>query len=271
MKIAVLISGEYRTFGHCRRTMDFLYDPCVDIYVSTWDSSSYVSPKIKLNVTEPVTREHIVNDLRKDATILIESQSLVNEVKYSTKMMHRWVTGFNLIKESNKRYDYVIVMRPDLFFNYYYPVDLNNVENYKNSIGVAWATDEYISNKKLQDVLFLSTYGNMYKLFDTLDINEWITGDEGDWHTWWFNHCNKTLPIKFAREFSQCTFYRYLTDNNNPTFDDVMNAQHDWRDLQLLNQLDTMGRYAVKTAWPEHVIQHAEDKWNDGYFNKFIK
>jgi len=32
-----------------------------------------------------------------------------------------------------------------------------------------------------------------------------------------------------------------------------------------------MGRDALKTAWPENVIQNAEDKWNNGYFNKFIK
>jgi hypothetical protein len=271
MKIAVLISGEYRTFGHCIRTMDFLYDPRVDIYVSTWDSSSYVSPKINLDHTELVNYDRVVNDLHKDATILIEPQSLIKEVKYSTKMMHRWISGFNLIKESNNHYDYVIVMRPDLFFNYSCPIDLNSIEQYENSLGVAWATDEYITNRKLQDVLFLSTYSNMNKLFSTLDINKWIIGDEGDWHTWWFNHCNNTLPIAYAKNFSNCTFYRYLTDNNNPTFDDVMNAQHNWRDLQLLNQIDIMGRDALKTAWPENVIQNAEDKWNNGYFNKFIK
>ena len=271
MSIAVLISGEYRTFSHCKRTIDFLYDPSVDIYISTWDSSSYVSPRINLDITESVTQERIVNDLNKQATILIEPQSLIKEVKYSTKMMHRWISGFNLIKESNKHYDYVIVMRPDLFFNYFYPVNLNNIHNYKNSLGVAWATDEYINNKKLQDVLFLSSYTNMCKLLDTLDINEWLNGGEEDWHTWWFNHCDKTLPIQYAKDFSQCTFYRYLTDNNNPLFSDVMTAQHDWRDLQLLSQIDIMGRDALKTAWPEHVIQNAEDKWNNGYFNKFVK
>lgn len=271
MKIAILISGEYRTFKHCRHTMHFLNDPRVDIYISTWDSSSYVSPKISLQVNEVVTLENIKNDIDKIADILIEPQHVVSEIKYSTKMMHRWITGFDLIKKSNKHYDYVIVMRPDLFFNQLHPVDLDNVKNYNNTLGVAWATDEYIINKKLQDVLFLSSYGNMYKLFEKLDINQWIYSKEEDWHTWWFNHCNKTLPIEYAKDFSQCTFYRYLTDNNNPSFRDVMTAQHDWRDLQLLSQIDIMGRDALKTAWPEHVIQNAEDKWNNGYFNKFIK
>lgn len=269
MRIAILISGEYRTFKHCRRTMNFLDDPRADIYVSTWDSSSYVSPKINLNVNEVVIKQHIQADLGKKATILIEPQSLVEEVKYSTKMMHRWKAGIKLIQDSNKRYDYVIVMRPDLFFHG--PINLNNLLKYNLSLGVAWATEEYVANKKLQDVLFVSSYDNICKLVGALDIDEWINGPEGDWHTWWHNHCEKNCIINYAREFSHCTFYRYLTDSNSPSFNDVLTAQHDWRDLQILNQIDIMGRDAVLTAWPEHVINIAESKWNDGYFNKFIK
>jgi hypothetical protein len=83
MKIAILISGEYRTFSHCRRTMSLLDDPRADIYVSTWDSSSYVSSKINLNVTEVVTEEQIKSDLGISATILIEPQSLIKEIKYN--------------------------------------------------------------------------------------------------------------------------------------------------------------------------------------------
>lgn len=267
MKIAVLISGEYRTFKHCRRTMNFLDDERVDIYVSTWDSSSYVNLKINLNETELVTKEQVELDLGKQATILIDPQDSVKQIKYSTKMMDRWQAGMKLIKDSNKEYDYVIVMRPDLFFNG--PVSLDNLSECNDSLGVAWSTESSLATKSLPDILFVSTYSNMQKLIDSLDIDDWINGPEGDWHTWWHNHCTRHFIITPALNLSHCTFYRYLVDDPLSSFNEVFSAQQDWRDAQILYQIDTIGRNALETAWNEHVIANAERKWRDGYFDKF--
>ncbi len=72
MKIAVLISGEYRTFPVCRKTMTFLDDPNVDVYVSTWDKSIIRNTRLKIHKEDDITADQIRNDLGRSATILVE-------------------------------------------------------------------------------------------------------------------------------------------------------------------------------------------------------
>jgi len=267
MKIAVLLSGEYRTFRHCRKTMSFLDDPRVDIYVSIWNTSTYKSPAINLDVTEWVDRSQVIRHLGKSAVdILIDSQNIIKEVKYNTKMIYRWKAGIEMIKKSGIHYDYIIILRPDLFFRH--GINLDHVKNYSDSLGVAWAIPTSLENKKLGDVLFLSSYHIMVGLFNQLKVESWTQDREYDWHKWWYNFCEKKVPlIKEAREFDHCTFYRYITRDSS-SFDSVFRSHQDWRDLHIIYQLNEHGRDFLKGIWPEDIIKSAEDKWNSGYFRK---
>ena len=126
-RIAVLISGEYRKFDVTRPTMTFLNEENVDVYISTWDKTIFSNKRINLNVAEDVTEERIIKDLGRPATIKIDSHRLIEvDPKYNSKMIDRWLTGFNLIKSSNIKYDYVIVMRPDLIFDKNAPPSLED-------------------------------------------------------------------------------------------------------------------------------------------------
>ena len=183
MRIAVLLSGEYRKFDVCRDTMSFLLDdPVVDVYVSTWDKTRYLQNLINVSQTEFVNVEQIEQILNRPAVIEIESiDDYLNQraVKYNNFMIHRWKQGINLIKNSNIKYDYIVISRFDLFFN---PRGRNatlqeviNLNPASNVLMATWSNAESLSNGILNDVFLLAPYDTMINLMDNLSIEERFT------------------------------------------------------------------------------------------------
>lgn len=247
--------------------MTFLDDPNVDIYISTWDKTIYSNKKIGLYIEESVTEEQVRADLGRPAVIRIDGHRSLIEKKYNSRMINRWVTGFELIRDSGVEYDYVMVVRPDIFFNRAARVDLLEIQKYQNSIGFAWATSLHLD--KLPDVLFVASYSNMRKLFDSLTVDIWATDPTIDWHSWWYQFVNGIFPeIQDASELSYFSFCRMWAKEND-TFTDILNIHHDWRDLRLLRECDMWGDDFAATAWPSHVLPAAREKWNNGYFDKY--
>lgn len=267
MKIAILISGEYRTFKQCRKSMSFLDSPDVDVYFSTWDKTSYESPKINLMTEELVNNDIIISDLGFNPKgIIVESTNEFVEKKYNSKMIHRWIKGFNMIKTSGIPYDYVIVTRPDLFFEY--PVNLNNLARYNDSLGTLWTHS--INEGKLADILLVSSLKIITNILDNLSIETWNKHTEYDWHRWWYSFCiSKVDKIIQADEFRGCVFHRYFAKNGNGTMRDIIQSNLDWRDLKLLHQVDLWGREHSLKNWPPEVLSEAESKWAQNYFDKY--
>jgi hypothetical protein len=265
MRIAVLISGEYRTFKHCRKSMTFLNESDVDVYFSTWDETVYTSKKIQLDHRETVTTDQIVADLGSEPKgIVIEESNSFKETKYNSKMIHKWVTGFKMIKESGVQYDYVIVTRPDLFFANV--VSLSNIANYKYALGTVWTHS--LSDGKMADIVLVSSWEIMSSIIGDISVELWNKSTEYDWHIWWHDYCKSKIDnIIGCEEFDKCTFYRYMTASDN--FTDIIAAQHDWRDLRLLHESDLYGRKFSLNHWPITVVETAERKWAEGYFDKY--
>lgn len=267
MKIAVLISGEYRTFGLCRSTMKFLDDPRVDIYFSTWDKTIYNVPKINFHKEEIVTEEHIRKDLGKDVVIDIEPHNLFQEVRYNSKMIHRWKRGFELIKNSNIDYDFVLVMRPDLYFSEFADHSFSFIEQYRDRLAAGWLDPNLPGF--LNDVMLLSSYERMIQLFDSLTIDEWIHSENADWHTWWHSFTIKHFPIiEDLSELARCTFCRPWV-NELHTFGQVSKIQEDWSDLIVLQLIDGVGRDIISARWPKDTLSRADNKWNSGLYNQY--
>jgi hypothetical protein len=243
--------------------MSFLDDPAVDIYISTWDKTIYESPKIKLYVAEDVTEDRITNDLGRHATILISKHSRVYS-RYNCKMIDRWKSGFDLIEKSNIKYDFIIVMRPDLYFMD--SLVINDIEKYNDTIGFAWASSMHLS--KLPDVIFASTYDNIKKLFLKLSISTWATSEIYDWHVWWHNYVVSMSTVSDSSELGKFTFCRYWV-NDNHTFTDAVSVQDDWRDLRLLAECDRLGREGINW-WRKDIIDNAIARWQAGCFDKYM-
>jgi len=268
MRIAVLISGEYRTFGICCKTMKFLDNPNVDIYFSTWNKTVYSAPKINLYAEEDVTIEKIKKDLGKDAIIEIEPHNSFVEKRYNSKMIHRWKRGFELIKRSNILYDYVLIMRPDLFF------DVTRIQNtfdfaekYKDSFAVGWRTPT--DTRFLNDIMFFSSYNNMKNLIDSLTIEKWATAENTDWHSWWYTFVSNNFSnIEALTEIDRGTFCRFWADADSK-FPEVATMQEDWNHLMILQFCDNVGREKIELTWKPEIIDRAYEKWNTGVYEKY--
>ena len=166
-RVAILIVGEYRTFADCRKSMLFLDQSNInaDVYFSTWDITNTLNPipgtyAMPSPVYIPVTKTQIETDIGVSITCAIHSREEINEVPF---ILRGWLLGFKLIKNSSIKYDYVLVLRPDIFFentekfnSYLLP---DQFEKYKNSIGIRH------NNNETSDDLFFSTYDNLDRFF----------------------------------------------------------------------------------------------------------
>jgi hypothetical protein len=267
MKIAILISGEYRTFKYCRPSMSYLDDPRVDVYFSTWDKTTYVSPKINLNKIENVTKEQIIADCGfNPVEIIIEDTESFNEVKYNSRMIHRWSTGLKMIVDSGIHYDYVIITRPDIF--YAGPLDLNHLLEFNDHLGVIWANS--LLDGKLADVTMISSFNIIKNIFGQLTVDEWEKSDEYDWHLWWHDYCQAKVDIKRLDDtYGRIAFYRYIVPREIMDYRVIFEYHHDWRDLKLLHESDLYGRDTHLKNWPISTVENAERKWAEGHFDKY--
>jgi hypothetical protein len=267
MKIAILISGEYRTFKYCRPSMSYLDDSRVDVYFSTWDKTTYASPKINLNKVENVTKEQIIADCGfNPVEIIIEDTESFNEVKYNSRMIHRWNTGFKMIVDSGIEYDYVIITRPDIYYEG--PLDLNHLYKFNDHLGVIWANS--LIEGKLADVTMVSSFKIIKNIFGQLNVDEWKKSNEYNWHIWWHDYCKSKVSIKRLDDsYGRIAFYRCITPRDISDYQTIFGYHQDWRDLQILHQSDLRGRDSQLIHWPREIVDGAERKWADGHFEKF--
>jgi len=239
-KLAVLIVGEYRTFKYCRKTMTFLDQKNlnIDVYFSTWDKTNIVNDKYN-----PVYREVTVKQIEEDIGIPNASIHIHQANPNSfIPMIDGWILGFDLVRNSNIKYDYILVLRPDLFFKEsidlffkelhwrYWPFNIfkiSTLSQYKDGVGVRTFAKTIIG-KSVDDAIFFSTYDNLNKLLsknivDYIKNNsngEHITAPEMHhmWYDYITNYSNlKIYELPIRRE---CLIARYPMAENL-TFTDV--------------------------------------------------
>ena len=233
-KIAILIVGEYRTFADCRKSMLFLDQSNInaDVYVSTWDVTNTLNPEIRTLVPKtpvyiPITKEQIEKDIGIPVTCVIHTRQ---EISAIPPIIRGWLLGFDLLKKSSVLYDYVLVLRPDLFFE---NIKMSNsilqpkqFKKYKNSIGL-----RYSENKDLGDDLFFSTYENINKFFSKL-LEYWeLNGvtHKNHWHVMLYFFVTEELQLTaIAPPFTaEYVIARYPTTPTT-TFDEAWEQWWRW-------------------------------------------
>ena len=198
MKVAILIVGEYRTFEFCRKTMKFLDQTNLekDIYFSTWNITATENPLyIKethtwTNTTRKVTTQEIQNVLGVPAKIKIHDYDTVCPARKLAFTLG-WRLGFQMIEESQQLYDYVYVLRPDLFFKGQSIFKTDEFKKFEDQIGVS---DHITPQGHVDDTSFFSTYKNIEKILDNklLDLDP----ESGIWHKTFADHI-KAKNLKF--------------------------------------------------------------------------
>jgi hypothetical protein len=195
MKIAVLIVGELRTFPYCRKTMSFLKQPPgtgvdVDVYFHTWEITKMHNPPIgrhlnprPLRLARQVTEEEIHSLLGRPATVKVHP--VLDDKDGFLIMRKGWLMGLEMIEESGIEYDFVYVMRPDLFYRgpvaWFMP---SGYERYQNAVG--FLPIHPPDAKLIADCDFFSTYDNIKKLLceDVLELDQ----KNGSIHTIWYDY-----------------------------------------------------------------------------------
>lgn len=261
VKLAILITGEYRTFDICRKYMTFLNDPDIDIYISTWDKTVYKNSKINLHVEEEVTLSRIEEILGRSALIEIETCPVGLE-KYSSKMIYKWLRAVTLIE--NTPYDYVLFVRPDILFADASHI-IDNLNTYKESIGVEWYT-----LTQLHDIFFIVPYSHLRELFPKSLLEDWLSDTDTEWHAWWFSWVKKTsLKIIHIPNIGGFTICRY-SDKRYNTFSEYAELQKNWRHLHRLESIDIIGLSDSIKRWPAAKVAAAIKMWRNGDLDKYI-
>ena len=206
MRIAVQLSGHLRTFRDCSQQLidNFLKYYDTDIFIHTWDETehktqSWYPDDLKSTITK--VDENLINQIKSiynPKALKIETQNLFNEsgffgthdkIRISLEgMKYQLYSKFAVNKlrknyaiENSIKYDYVVVIRPDLFplvkielekyekeFKFYKKTSIHFV--HKPEILIK--TDKIFVYPLLADTFFYSTpevvdiISSIYKEFD---------------------------------------------------------------------------------------------------------
>ncbi len=164
MKLAVLVYGMYREFDIAVKSWDFLKHIDNDVYFSTWNRSAQRNKRLDITVDEEITPSRILNHVP-TATVNVEPDVL--SLSNPQKMIYHWKQCLRMMKESGKKYDLVMLTRPDSFkvINDYKTIYKYNVPN------VLYGLEE-LSNTEtrpfIQDIFFIGDTQTMSNLIDTI-------------------------------------------------------------------------------------------------------
>jgi len=202
MKVALLYSGNFRTFNECAinhlNFFDQLFDQ-IDVYFSTWDKLNYtpwLNDPIHFFVKDRIPNESIITeDIIKGYIpekwtikfIEIDSYDQVDFSNYTEKekqLLYQYYKidkCFKLVPKTND-YDLLIRIRPDITLNNQPSKDFINEIKNTNSIlfnSNVWY-DYPHKNNDINEMIWLCDYNMMEKtskIFDNFDNIKNMLGD----------------------------------------------------------------------------------------------
>jgi hypothetical protein len=110
MKVAVLLFGEYRQFEYSIQSLKVFDDFETDFYVSTWDYSSEVVEELNIKIQKNISIDDVTKFLPKAKVSIKHDSDLIID-----KMQFHWNVLKNLVEQSQKNYDILILKRIDSF------------------------------------------------------------------------------------------------------------------------------------------------------------
>jgi hypothetical protein len=266
-KIAVLITGEYRTFDIAAKTMRFLQDEKVDVYVSTWNKSFQVNKHLGIDIEESVDLKRVQAAIHPKKLFghCIEANLhyRLGHYKYNEPMMHRWKKGLRLILNSGVEYDAIMVVRPDLYFQLDWITHFQGFDQYDidgmdaNTLYSAWTPAP--ETRKMDDILFFGKPDVIHKTIGAVSIKEWSDSDEMDWHAWFRTAMEATgVDIKMMSPQPAVFFCRA---NCQPEDDYMTNYRKAiiWRNAFIEEQRVRYGDEKVIELWGSNILAELEE------------
>lgn len=126
MKIGIIVYGPLRQFDIASKTWGLFKNLNSDFYFSTWETSEQYHLDYNINLIEKFDGTYIKNYIPNSVIKIHDESKFVTcvEGKYNInidKMIFHWKSGLEMIKNSKKLYDILILLRPDLYIDYHLP------------------------------------------------------------------------------------------------------------------------------------------------------
>lgn len=261
-RIAVVISGEYRTFDMAVKTMPFLQADNVDIYFSTWNMSVQVNVDLDVNITEHITVEKIERAIapKKLTGCNIQPRSKYDFAKcrYNTQMIDRWKWGLTLVKNSKVEYDVIMLMRPDLGFRQIYNPDyFTSLDQFLDMpddiIMTAWNQEG--KEPRMDDVLFIGKAKSMMDTILSISIHEWNRSDDYDWHRWLYNEFQRQARVTKRTFPHVVVVFCRGTVVEGDDYDQMRIKSVLWRNNQVENLRKERGDEYTKEVWGQNILE----------------
>jgi hypothetical protein len=279
MKIAVLISGEYRTFDVAVKSMSFLHQPNVDVYFSTWDRSKQKNDILGIALDEEVTYFRIAKALgdKKLTDFCIDDHTYLADKLYNTKMIYKWHRGLEMIQRSGIEYDLIMITRPDLWF------DLNCWNSFKTlddfaeiDTSVLYSHFVHPIEKRIgmEDMTYIAKTDAMYEAILGCKSENWIADFEAglvyDWHRWLLkDYSTRNIDVQNARPTISISHCRPNCDLNDDTFEKIMFKSRIWR-YELITEGFRVDRAASLLTHGELIEQEMKNFFASSEYKNFI-
>jgi hypothetical protein len=172
MKVAVLVFGMYREFDISVKSWDFLNELDCDVYFSTWDKSYQENKNMNIFINETITEEKIKNHIP-NATISILKEIDFPDLNTSTKkMIFHWKNCLSMVDKSEKKYDQIMLIRPDAFIKTWIPYSRFNTFIESDRIyGCEWIQLVGNNSYTMDDTFIFGHFDVMSKFIKELPIS----------------------------------------------------------------------------------------------------
>ena len=195
----------------------------VDVYFSTWSESHHVHPldsTLAHHVVD-ITSEKIFDVLHDYDVKGVVVEEFDSEywatMQYNCPMVHRWKEGMKLIKDSGIDYDFVIIIRPDLYFRSNTKIDWDTLQ--KHALYSLWWRGD-----RLADLILIADPTTMGK--DHTDI--------------------RNIDVSAVMLRPMINFVN--------SFSDALINFNKWRDMTIEHQRQTMGLEMIRKHWGKELV-----------------
>lgn len=162
----------YREFDSAHKSWNFLNYDNSDFYISTWDKTYEVNNRLLIDIFEDVTEDRIKNFIpNANIKISVDLNIENGQSHYIRKLIYHWKTLIDMVNNSGKKYDIVILTRPDLYIkeNVNFTNFIDNMDD--NTMYALTNIDVRPSypNLYVNDCFFIAKYDLIEKMINFLE------------------------------------------------------------------------------------------------------
>lgn len=181
MKIAVLISGQYREFAIAVKSWNFIpKGATVDFYLSTWNISyddSYYRSDDEISIPVEGTIENVTIGEIKEIITLSDFR-ILPEIYGNTvaRYIHLIKNSIQMLVNSNTKYDHVMLIRPDLWIDNILNIsiaELLQADEIDNDVVYgSGLVQGYMDMPEVRDCFWISNQATMIKFLNLPNLYE---------------------------------------------------------------------------------------------------